>query len=138
MANEVVAHLLNGTMVKGTCLDVDPARPTCHVKTADKGVVTVKLSDLKALFFVKKLDGNPALRETVYLDPGDPRARGAFPIELEFKDGEKAAGLVVHFPPTRPYFFVLPADPQSNNLRILVNKAAVVKISGGSGGAAPK
>jgi hypothetical protein len=130
MANEVVAHFLNGTMIKGTCLDVDPVRPTCHVKTADKGVLTVKLADLKALYFVKKLEGNPALKETIFLDPGDPRARGANPIELEFKDGEKAAGLTVHYPPTRPFFFVLPADPKSNNLRILVNKAAVAKMSG--------
>ena len=30
MANEVVAHYLDGRVVKGVSLDVDPGRPVCH------------------------------------------------------------------------------------------------------------
>ena len=33
MANEVVAHYLNGRIVKGVSLDVDPGRPKFHVRT---------------------------------------------------------------------------------------------------------
>jgi hypothetical protein len=29
----------------------------------------------------------------------------------------------------RPFFFVLPADPASNNVRILINRAAVKRMS---------
>ena len=31
----------------------------------------------------------------------------------------------VRFPPVKPFFFILPADGTSNNVRILVNRAAV-------------
>jgi hypothetical protein len=127
MANEVVAHYLNGKVVKGVSLDVDPGRPLCHIRTAE-GALEVKLKELKALFFVKNLVGDAARDEALKLEPGDGRARGSFPIELEFVDGEKLVGLTVRYPPIRPFFFVLPADPRSNNVRVLVNKAAVKRM----------
>ena len=34
----------------------------------------------------------------------------------------------MRYPPVREFFFVLPVDARSNNLRILVNRAAVVRI----------
>jgi hypothetical protein len=127
MANEVVAHYLNGKVVKGVSLDVDPGRPLCHIRTAE-GALEVKLKELKALFFVKNLVGDAARDEARKLEPGDGRARGSFPIELEFVDGEKLVGLTVRYPPIRPFFFVLPADPGSNNVRVLINKAAVKRM----------
>jgi hypothetical protein len=35
----------------------------------------------------------------------------------------------VRYPPVRPFFFVLPADARSNNVRVLVNRAAVKRMS---------
>jgi hypothetical protein len=128
MANKVVAHYLDGRVIKGVSLDVDAERPTCHVRTADKGPAEVKLADLKALFFVKDLAGDPAHHEGTAVDPGDVRTRGACRIAVEFGDGERLVGLTVRYPPVRSFFFVLPADPQSNNIRILVNRAAVKKM----------
>jgi hypothetical protein len=128
MANEVVARYLNGKVVKGVSLDVDSGRPVFHVRTAE-GTLEVKLKELKALFFVKDLVGDAARDEALKLEPDDGRARGSFPIELEFADGEKLVGLTVRYPPIRPFFFVLPADTRSNNVRVLVNKAAVKRMS---------
>jgi hypothetical protein len=125
MANEVVAHYLDHRIVKGQSLDVDPAKPTCHVRTLEHGVVEVKLADLKALFFVRDLSGDPSRSDEHVVAPTDVRTRGAALIELEFVDGEKLLGLTVRYPPIKPYFFVLPADGTSNNVRILVNRAAV-------------
>lgn len=125
MANEVVAHYLDHRLVKGQSLDVDPAKPTCHVRTLEQGVVEVKLAELKALFFVRDLSGDPSRSDEHVLAASDVRARGAALIELEFVDGEKLVGLTVRYPPIKPYFFVLPADGSSNNVRILVNRAAV-------------
>jgi hypothetical protein len=125
MANEVVAHYLDHRLVKGQSLDVDPAKPTCHVRTLEQGVVEVKLAELKALFFVRDLSGDPSRSDEHVLAASDVRARGAALIELEFVDGEKLVGLTVRYPPIKPYFFVLPADGTSNNVRILVNRAAV-------------
>jgi hypothetical protein len=125
MANEVVAHFLDHRIVKGQSLDVDPAKPTCHVRTLDQGVVEVKLADLKALFFVRDLAGDPARNDDAVITPDDARVRGAAAIEIEFTDGERLVALTVRFPPAKPFFFVLPADGSSNNVRILVNRAAV-------------
>jgi hypothetical protein len=128
MANEVVAHYLDGRVVKGVSLDVDPGRPTFHIRTEDRRTLEVKLTDLKALFFVKDLVGDPTHKDGRAIDAGDDRVRGAHPIEVEFSDGERIVGLTVRYPPVRPFFFVLPADTHSNNLRVLVNRAAVKRV----------
>ena len=129
MANEVVAHYLDGRVVKGISLDVDPGRPLCHIKTQSQGTLEVKLAELKALFFVKDLIGNSGRSDVLKLEAKDERARGSYPIELEFADGEQLVGLTVRYPPVRPFFFVLPADSKSNNLRVLINRAAVKRMS---------
>ncbi len=128
MSNLVVAHFLTGRLLKGTSLDVDPAKPTCHVRPVSGAAEDVKLADLKALFFVRSLDGDPAHEEARAVDPSDPRLRGSTPIALRFQDGETMVGLTNRFPPTRPYFFILPLDPKANNIRILINRAAVVSL----------
>jgi len=128
MPNEVVAHYLDGRIVKGISLDVDPGKPACHIRTPGQGTLEVKLAELKALFFVKDLTGNAGRKDVLELAAGDGRALGAFPIELEFADGERLVGLTVRYPPIRPFFFVLPADERSNNVRVLVNRAAVKRM----------
>jgi hypothetical protein len=128
MSNNVVAHYLDGRIVKGTSFDVDPARPTCHIQPVDGPPQDVKLADLKALFFVRSLEGDPAYEEARVPEPSDPRLRGSSQIALRFRDGESMVGLTNRFPPNRPYFFILPIDPHTNNVRVLVNRAAVVSL----------
>jgi hypothetical protein len=129
VTNHVVARFLDGRVMKGQTLDMDPARPTFHLRNPLHPPLEIKLAELKALFFVKDLRGDPARVDGAELEPDDARARGAQPIEVEFADGERVVGLTVRYPPVRPYFYVLPADEGSNNVRILVNKAAVVRTS---------
>ena len=33
------------------------------------------------------------------------------------------------YPPNRPFFFLLPMDPDSNNIRILVNRDALAELT---------
>lgn len=122
--NSVVAHLFDGRIVKGQSLDVDPAKPQCHVRT-ENGVVVVKLNEVKALFFVRSLSGDPKRMDTQDPDPEDPRKQGATRLELTFTDGERLVAFTNRYPPRGTYFFVVPVDPKSNNTRILVNQAAV-------------
>jgi hypothetical protein len=131
VTHKVVAHYINGRVVKGVSHDINPKRPFCHIRTAAEGTVSVKLSDLKALFFVKDLDGDAKRKEGDMLETRDPRARGARPIQVEFADGERVVGLTAGYPPQGPFYFVLPVDARSNNVRILVNQAAVAKMAGG-------
>ena len=127
-SNKVVARFLDGRVLKGASLDIDPNRPIFHLRKADGGTDVVELAQLKALFFVRTLEGNWSRGEKYELDPADPRARGSFHISMRFPDGETVIGLTISYPPVRPYFWVVPVDPGSNNIRILVNRAAVVSM----------
>lgn len=126
--NRVVAHYLDGRMVKGVSMDVSPTKPACHVTTAEGEIVRVALTELKALFFVRDLTGDPERREVQAVEPSDPRARGAKMLEIRFRDGEVMVTLSSGYSDERPFFFVYPADPDSNSTRILVNRAAVLSV----------
>ena len=128
MASEVVARFIDGRVVKGISYDIDANKHYCIIWTSDDDSVEVHLAELKALFFVRDLVGDPRRDEGAKLAPNDKRAKGSFPIDVEFADGEHVVGLTVRYPPVREFFFVLPVDARSNNLRILVNRAAVVRI----------
>jgi hypothetical protein len=128
-ASQVVVRYRDGRLLKGTTSNFAPAREGFHVQTPAGENVAVRQDELKALFFVRDLSGSAGRSDVLALVPGDDRARGAFPIELEFADGERFVGLTVRYPPIRPFFFVLPADSASNNVRILVNRAAVKRMS---------
>ena len=128
MANFVVANLLDGRVIKGVSLDLDPTKPLCHFRT-DQGVVKVKLAETKALFFVRSLSGDPARNDVQEADPADARAMGATRIEIRFKDGERLVAFTNRFPPRGAFYYVVPVDPASNNTRILVNQAAVATLA---------
>lgn len=134
--NNVVARFIDGRVVKGTSLNVDATKPTFHVRTAG-GPIEVKLTDLKALFFVKSLDGDKGYHETKTATAGDARLVGGKPVTVIFKDREKIVGLTNRFPPIKPYFFMVPIDPKSNNIRILVNRSAAISIKETADDAAP-
>ena len=126
--NHVVARFRDGRVIKGSSLNVDPNRPTLHVRTA-AGAVEIRLVDLKALFFVKDIEGNPAHNEATVPSPGDPRLVGAKRVAVKFEDGETVIGMVHRVPPVGKFFYMVPIDPKSNNIRILVNRAATLKIA---------
>jgi hypothetical protein len=129
MAQPLVARFRDGRVLKGRSMDVDANRPRFHLRPEGGGPVEdVTLADLKALFFVRSFEGNPEHEEKRTLDPGDPRARGATLVRASFADGEEIVGLTIRFPPNRNYYFLIPVDPASNNVRILVNGDAVASL----------
>jgi hypothetical protein len=127
MSNRVVAHFLDGQVLKGASFDVSLTKQTCHVQTPP-GPVEVRLSELKALFFVKDLTGNPAREDGRTIAAGDTRAVGGRRMEIRFKDGEQLVGLTPSYRPDQQFFYILPADSGSNNIRILINRAATSSV----------
>ena len=125
MANHVVARFADGRVLKGTSLDVDPKGLTFHVGTSAGEMVEVTMADLKALFFVRSLSGNPDRSDAHDIAPTDPRIRGAKLVEVTFTDGEKITALALRYPPNQPYFFLTPVDTGGNNIRILVNSGHI-------------
>jgi hypothetical protein len=126
--HQIVARYIDGTVKKGVSLDVDPKRPTCHLKTETGGTIEIALKDMKALFFVKSATGDPKHNEARDPVPGDSRLVGARRVRVIFSDKEEIVGLMNRYPPITPFFFMLPIDLQSNNIRILVNRAAVKEM----------
>ena len=118
MVNQVVARYIDGRLVKGTSIDVTPGKPVCHVRTDDQGIVEVTLADLKALYFVKTPEGDPAHDYASEPSPGDPRLAGSHRITLTFNDGEKPAVLANGYPPMGNFSYVLPVDGSGNTIRM--------------------
>jgi hypothetical protein len=114
-------------MVKGTTQDFAPAKDAFHVIGSEGGARPVKVAvgDLKAVFFVKSLVGNPAYHEVKDFGGPVPGRK----VQVTFKDGETLVGSTQAYQPDRPGFFMTPADPQSNNERIFVVTRAVAKVS---------
>lgn len=129
MANKVIARYLDGRVLKGSMMDVSPNRPICHLRETDGVMTQVRMDEIKALFFVKSLDGNPTHVEGQEIEPVDPRLRGSQLIEVTFGDGEKVRGLCMRYPPISTCFFLVPVDSASNNVRVLVNGAALQSIA---------
>src|SRR5437867_8212676 len=128
-SNHVVVHFANGRLLKGATQDFNPNRLSFHLVPADGSpAVEVECSNLKALFFVKDLDGNPARSNGPdgFAD-SSPDARGKR-IAVRFHDGEVLYGYSCTYLPGREGFFVFPADARTNNLRIFVIKASTIEI----------
>ena len=124
----IVAHRIDGTVMKGTSLDVDPKRPTCHLRPETGEAIEIALADVKALFFVKSWTGEATRNDVKEPAIGDSRLLGARLVRVVFADGEEIVGLMNRFPPITPFFYLLPIDPQSNNIRILINGAAIKEM----------
>ncbi|HEU5039366.1 MAG TPA: hypothetical protein VFT84_01015, partial [Gemmatimonadales bacterium] len=121
---QVVAHYLDGRVIRGASLDVDAGRLVFHIAADFGPLVKVELEKLKALYVVRTLDGDRSEHDRRRVDPGDARRRGGHGVEVTFWDGERLVGLTLH-DAGGGHLLLLPADPESNNLRILVNRAAI-------------
>ena len=126
---KVVARYIDGKTIKGLSQDFFPNKDRFHVYPADKpsgGTVEILLKELKAVFFVRDFVGNFEYNERKeYVEGDKPSGRK---IEVTFKDGEVLVGTTLGYDPSRPGFFLFPADPKSNNVRVFVVTTAVKKV----------
>jgi hypothetical protein len=126
--NRIVAHRRDGTLVKGSTNDFLPTRDVFHVTTAAGGaVVAVRLSELKAVFFVRDLDGTPQHRDRNRFDPARPVVGRR--IRVVFADGEVMLGTTQGYQPGRPGFFLVPADVRANTERCFVVTASTREVT---------
>ena len=88
MKNMVVARFVDGRMLKGTTSDFFPTKETFHVDDGSGEAKEVRISDLKAVFFVKTYEGDKNRRG------GRNAERGGLgrKIMVSFKDGEMILG----------------------------------------------
>ena len=129
--NKVVVRFLDGHLQKGTTEDFFPNRPGFHLRPlGTSGAQDVYCKELKAVFFVKDFAGDPKRHEARGFDRATTDISRGKKIAIRFKDGELVFGYTLTYMPDRSGFFITPADPSSNNLRIyvLMHAAREVKV----------
>lgn len=126
---KVVVRYANGRVLKGYTQDFFPNKDRFHLFLAEKPEalgVDVFVKDLKAIFLVRDFEGDPHYVERKkYINGEKPSGRK---IEVTFLDGELVVGATLGYDPNRPGFFILPADPKGNNVRIFVVASAVKQV----------
>jgi Family of unknown function (DUF6982) len=124
--NRVVAHMRDGTLIRGITDDFRPGRETFSVSTSPDHVrVRVPVSELKALFFVKSLTGDRAHVQSNTFADGTKVGRWVWVV---FADGEELAGRVLSAKSGHDGFFLFPSDPVSNLERAWVVTSNTRKV----------
>jgi len=124
----VVARFLDGRVLKGTTQDFAPQKPIFHLAAwgdPTAKALAVPIAALKALFFVRTYDGDPKHVESQDVSHAKGQGRR---IIVTFHDGEVVSGFTTGYSNDKPGFFVIPADPASNNARVFVVAASVKKV----------
>ncbi len=134
--NLVVAHFKDGKLLKGYTYDFTPTCGIFHLTSEleeDKGTIyDVNMLDLKAVFFVKTLEGSLDYKEKKKFEEVDTSGHRGLKIKVLFTDGEVVRGISLSYSRGRKGFFLIPVDPNSNNERIWVVMDAVRDIRVGS------
>jgi hypothetical protein len=129
MLNKVVARFLDGTVLKGTVNNFNAKDPTFHLIAFDGSASKkVSLERLKALFFVKDLQGNTEHKESKDFPANTSPGLGKR-TKVQFKDGETLAGFCNAYQPTQRGFFLFPVDRTANNDRVYVLNHAVKDVT---------
>ncbi len=127
---KVVVKYTNGTVIKGFTQNFSPNRDWFYLTPADKssgGTIQVLVRNLKAIFIVRDFIGNPKYVERKkYVEGETPPG---VKLEVTFTDGEVMVGSAsLGYDPKRQGNFIIPADPNSNNIRVFVVSSAVKSV----------
>jgi hypothetical protein len=115
--------------MKGFTQDFFPNKKLFHLTPVDHPSgkpIEVSIEDLKAIFMVGDFGGYPLYQERKkYIEGEKPSGRK---VEVTFIDGEVLVGSTLGYDLKRPGFFIFPADPKSNNIRVYVVSSFVEKV----------
>jgi hypothetical protein len=126
---KVVVRYSDGKVIKGFTEDFFPNKERFHLIPADNpsgGAIEVSMKDLKAIFMVRDFIGHSLYKERKkYIEGENPSGKK---VEVTFIDGEVLVGSTLGYDPKRQGFFIFPADPKSNNIRVYVVSSVVKKV----------
>jgi hypothetical protein len=123
---KIVARYQDGRLLKGFTHDFHPSRPHfslwSSIDAAPSERVVIPSAQLKAVFFVRDFEGDPAhTDERVF----DATHAGGRRLEVMFADGEVVVGSTLNYRPDGVGFFLNPADRRGNNQRVFVVSSAI-------------
>lgn len=129
---KVVVHFIDDIIAKGYVDAFNANQPTFHfyqgiTEPILSQYILLKIKEIKAIFFVKTFEGNKGYVERKEVAAGD-RVLGRI-ADVTFIDGEVIRGYIVDYNPLMLGFFLIPIDPDSNNIQVFVVSNAVMNVS---------
>jgi len=134
--NQIVVRFKDGRLLKGYTLDFTAVKDMFHLvseQDQDRGkVYEIWMNDLKAVFFVKQLDGDKDYSERKKFQEVENKKMQGLKIKIVFEDGEIIRGVSFVYNKNKKGFFVIPVDPKSNNDRIYIIRDATKNVEIGA------
>ncbi|MDA8078705.1 MAG: hypothetical protein M0Z79_07160 [Nitrospiraceae bacterium] len=133
-----VVRFSDGKVLKGYLRDFSPQATDAIFEEETGDIHTIRIDDLKAVFFVKSFEGNHAYKDKKIYGISHNRGHRVF---IKFKDGESLVGFLDGSVPwekgfflskrdnATKGFFLYPADSNVNNIRIFVVAASVSDVT---------
>jgi hypothetical protein len=133
---KVILRFIDGKMLKGYIRDLKIAEDYLYLEDESNHQLKVRLKELKAIFYVRKFEGERGHMEKKTLSGTSTGAKRVF---VKFKDGETIMGIMEGEIPwgkgsflesmKEKAFTIVPVDEGSNNLRIVVVTTAVEDVA---------
>jgi small nuclear ribonucleoprotein (snRNP)-like protein len=134
-----VVRLNDGSLLKGFLKNFSPDMESVVLREAETDKVhTLRTGDMKAVFFVKSFAGDYDYRDKKSYGMRKPTGNRVF---VKFKDGERLVGFIDGKVPwekgfflsrrenEEKGFFLLPADEDTNNIRVFVISSSVDDVT---------
>ena len=135
-SQKVILRFVNGKMLKGFIRDLKLSQDILFIRDESSNQLKVRLKELKAIFFVRRFEGDRTYQEKKSFDDAPPNSTRVF---VKFKDGENMMGyLMGEIPWERGFFlesmkekgfYVFPVDEGSNNIKTLVITSSVKDVA---------
>jgi hypothetical protein len=133
---KAILRFVDGSMLKGLIKDFTLADDFVYIEDESSEKQKIKLKQLKAIFFVRKFEGNKEHREKKSFAGTKRTGKRLF---VKFKDGEQMTGYLEGDTPWEKGFFLdlkkssgfflIPVDQDSNNIKVFVVTSALQDVT---------
>ncbi len=125
---KVVLRYTDGEMKKRRIMrHISLTENTFKAIASDGTIEEVAYDDLKAVFYVKNLEGREDYHDRKEFTSDSPKTGEK--VEVKFEDGELLRGRVINYDEEKQGFFLNPADPDSNDEKIFVVFNALEEVN---------
>lgn len=132
---KVIARFADGRILRGYLEKFVATDETVSIDDDSSGRQSIRLSDLKAIFYVKTFEGDKAYSDRKSFAYATAKGKKVF---VRFFDGESMMGHIEGDVPwekgffleqKKGGFFLIPVDNQSNNIKVFVVASAVQDVT---------